>query len=267
MEPATTFVWAEMLADRKFFAEVVVEAARRPDGRVRPERTAAAMGARRPRRVRDHGPDARLRGRVEPARPARGSHPSRDQPVGARVARGQGLHAAGWRSRAPRGAGDHQPDLGTESGRPPDRQRPDADRPVYATFPLAFTARADTSDGRLEIVGTGTGTFRIGVVSLMPADNVSGFKAASIKYLKELGIGIARWPAAELRLRLRLARRHRRSRQAAAPTRVGVERDGIERHGHRRLHDVLPSHRRGALPCGELRARRRALGGGGGSNT
>ncbi len=28
----------------------------------------------------------------------------------------------------------------------------------------------------------------------MPADNVSGFKAASIKYLKEMGIGIARWP-------------------------------------------------------------------------
>ena len=28
----------------------------------------------------------------------------------------------------------------------------------------------------------------------MPADNVSGFKAATIRYLKELGIEIARWP-------------------------------------------------------------------------
>ena len=34
----------------------------------------------------------------------------------------------------------------------------------------------------------------IGAVSLMPADNVSGFKAATIKYLKELGIEMARWP-------------------------------------------------------------------------
>ena len=42
--------------------------------------------------------------------------------------------------------------------------------------------------------GTGTGTFRIGVVSLMPADNVSGFKAATIKHLKDLGVEIARWP-------------------------------------------------------------------------
>ena len=64
----------------------------------------------------------------------------------------------------------------------------------YATVPLKFTAGADTSDGRLEIVGTGSGTFRVGVASLMPADNVSGFKAASIRYLKELGIEIARWP-------------------------------------------------------------------------
>ena len=55
-------------------------------------------------------------------------------------------------------------------------------------------ARADTSDGRLEIVGTGTGSFHVGVASLMPADNVSGFKAATIHWLKELGIEIARWP-------------------------------------------------------------------------
>jgi alpha-N-arabinofuranosidase len=46
----------------------------------------------------------------------------------------------------------------------------------------------------MEIVGTGTGSFHIGAASLMPADNVSGFRAASIRYLKELGIEIARWP-------------------------------------------------------------------------
>ena len=64
----------------------------------------------------------------------------------------------------------------------------------YAKVPLAFTARADTSDGRLEIAGPAPARFDIGVVSLMPADNVSGFKAATIKHLKDLGIEIARWP-------------------------------------------------------------------------
>jgi alpha-N-arabinofuranosidase len=69
--------------------------------------------------------------------------------------------------------------------------------PLTATFakvPLSFTARGDTTDGHLEIVGTGTGSFRIGAVSVMPADNVAGFKAATLRYLKELGVEIARWP-------------------------------------------------------------------------
>ena len=68
----------------------------------------------------------------------------------------------------------------------------------------------------------------------------------------------------ELRLRLRLARRPRRPRQASAAARARLERAGVERHGHRRLHDLLPADRRRALPRRELRPRRRPLGGGGG---
>jgi alpha-N-arabinofuranosidase len=64
----------------------------------------------------------------------------------------------------------------------------------YTTFPLKFTARTDTNEGRFEIVAVGTGTFHIGAVSLMPADHVSGFKAANIRLLREQGISIARWP-------------------------------------------------------------------------
>jgi alpha-N-arabinofuranosidase len=64
----------------------------------------------------------------------------------------------------------------------------------YARFPLKFTANADTNEGRLEIVGTGSGAFHIGAVSMMPADNISGFKAANIRLLKDQGISIARWP-------------------------------------------------------------------------
>ncbi|MGO9274954.1 MAG: alpha-N-arabinofuranosidase [Terriglobia bacterium] len=64
----------------------------------------------------------------------------------------------------------------------------------YVKFPLKFTAGGDSADGRLEITGTGKGTFHIGVVSLMPADNISGFRADMIKLLKELNSGIYRWP-------------------------------------------------------------------------
>ena len=60
----------------------------------------------------------------------------------------------------------------------------------YTKFPLKFTSKADTDDGRLEIVGTGTGSLCIGVVSLMPADNIDGFRADMIALLKELKPGV-----------------------------------------------------------------------------
>jgi alpha-N-arabinofuranosidase len=64
----------------------------------------------------------------------------------------------------------------------------------YTKFPLNFTSGVDTNDGRLEIVGYGKGSFYIGVVSLMPVDNIEGFRADMIKLLKELDSGIYRWP-------------------------------------------------------------------------
>ena len=59
---------------------------------------------------------------------------------------------------------------------------------------MNFTSGADTDDGRLEITGTGKGSFHIGVVSLMPADNIHGFRADMVKLLKDLNAGIYRWP-------------------------------------------------------------------------
>ncbi len=64
----------------------------------------------------------------------------------------------------------------------------------YTKFPLRFTAGADSQDAALEIIGTGSGSFHIGVVSLMPADNMEGYRADMIKLLKELNSGIYRWP-------------------------------------------------------------------------
>ena len=59
---------------------------------------------------------------------------------------------------------------------------------------FTFTAGADTQDAALEIVGEGGGCFEVGAVSLMPADNVDGFRADLVAILKEVGVPIYRWP-------------------------------------------------------------------------
>jgi alpha-N-arabinofuranosidase len=64
---------------------------------------------------------------------------------------------------------------------------------TYRKFPLRFAATADTDDAHLGIIGTGTGTFHVGAVSLMPADNIDGFRAEVIAALKQLRFGVLRF--------------------------------------------------------------------------
>jgi alpha-L-arabinofuranosidase len=64
----------------------------------------------------------------------------------------------------------------------------------YEKFPLSFSPKADSSDAALEITGTGSGDFHIGAVSLMPADNVQGFRPDTIALLKQLHSGMWRLP-------------------------------------------------------------------------
>jgi alpha-N-arabinofuranosidase len=64
----------------------------------------------------------------------------------------------------------------------------------YRKLPLSFTSKADTSDAALEITGTGTGSFHIGTISLMPADNVQGFRPDTIALLRKLHSGMWRLP-------------------------------------------------------------------------
>ena len=66
--------------------------------------------------------------------------------------------------------------------------------PDYVKFPLSFHAEGDSDSARLEIVGTGSGAFHVGAVSLMPANNVNGFRAEVIAALKQLHSGVYRFP-------------------------------------------------------------------------
>jgi len=64
----------------------------------------------------------------------------------------------------------------------------------YRTYPFAFKAGASTENARLEIVSSGRGSFKVGTASIMPADNVEGFRPEVLALLKELDSPVYRWP-------------------------------------------------------------------------
>lgn len=65
---------------------------------------------------------------------------------------------------------------------------------TFTTFPLHFRAQSSTDNGRLEIVATGKGHFFIGTASIMPDDNILGWRADVVALLKELNSPVYRWP-------------------------------------------------------------------------
>ncbi len=81
-------------------------------------------------------------------------------------------------------------------GGPGDRETVviDALEGEYTTHPLSFTARGSTDNGRLEIISRGSGQLTVGTASLMPADNVLGWRADTLALVKELDSPVYRWP-------------------------------------------------------------------------
>ena len=64
----------------------------------------------------------------------------------------------------------------------------------WTRIPMTFSCGAETQEGRLEISGLGAGSFKLGAVSLMPADNVQGFRADTISLMREMDCKILRMP-------------------------------------------------------------------------
>jgi len=64
----------------------------------------------------------------------------------------------------------------------------------YKTVPLAFTAGRSTDNARIEIVSKGSGHFMVGTVSLMPGDNIRGWRADTVALMKRLNAPVYRWP-------------------------------------------------------------------------
>jgi len=59
---------------------------------------------------------------------------------------------------------------------------------------FSFTPTADATDARLEITGLGSGAFRVGAVSLMPSDNIRGWRADTTAIARSLNSGMWRLP-------------------------------------------------------------------------
>lgn len=66
---------------------------------------------------------------------------------------------------------------------------------AWATQTFRFPAsRVSIDSARFEISGTGRGRFRVGAVSLMPADNIDGFRREVVTALRAMHSGVYRFP-------------------------------------------------------------------------
>jgi alpha-N-arabinofuranosidase len=63
----------------------------------------------------------------------------------------------------------------------------------YKKFTFSFKAE-NSGPAQFEIIGTGGGSFHVGAVSLMPADNLDGWRPDAIAVLKSLHSGVYRFP-------------------------------------------------------------------------
>jgi alpha-L-arabinofuranosidase len=64
----------------------------------------------------------------------------------------------------------------------------------WKSYPLEFAPLSDSDQVTLSITAKGKAEFRIGAVSLMPADNVKGWRADTLAELKKLDAPLLRWP-------------------------------------------------------------------------
>ena len=94
----------------------------------------------------------------------------------------------------------------------------------YHTYPLRYTAESSSDNATLEITGTGKGEFHVGAVSLMPADNIDGFRPEIIAVLKQLRFGVLRFPGGNFVSSYEWRYGVGDYRQAAADLRSGVAR-------------------------------------------
>ncbi len=189
-------LWAQMLDDRKFYFPIT-------PARPHPGQSKVPAFFRRlqPRKWRPVGPPAAIT--LDPRRPFVGAHSPR---IALAATAARGIRQSGFSLVAGQRYRGHIWLRGSRGARVRVRlswgTRANQSRtitlpplsPAYRKFPLRFTAGGTTGAGALAITGQGTGSFHIGVVSLMPADNLEGFRPEVIAQLRRLHSGFWRFP-------------------------------------------------------------------------
>ena len=189
-------LWAEMLDDRKFYFPITA-----PEPNVQGEQHHGGFPGMELRKWRPVGPADAVTmdknqpfvGDQSPRISLDGSTPRGIQQAGLAVVKGKQYVGHIWLKGTPGSTvkvaliwGDGAEDRQTASFAHLTS--------TYTNFPFHFTAKADTTNAVFEISGTGTGDFHVGAVSLMPADNVDGFRPDTIALLRQLHSGFWRLP-------------------------------------------------------------------------
>jgi alpha-L-arabinofuranosidase len=184
-------LWSEVLDDRKFFRAV--------DSSPLPEPAGPMARAWRESKWMPLGPDSSVE--MDDSAPYVGSHSPAVRLAGSEP---RGLYQAGLAlaKKAYLGRVVIAADQGARIAAtlswgpgPADRQTVElvAGR-SWSAVPLAFSCLSATEEGRLEIGGLGSGSFKLGAASLMPVDNVQGFRSDTIALMRDMDCKILRMP-------------------------------------------------------------------------
>jgi alpha-N-arabinofuranosidase len=189
-------VWAEMLEDRKFYYPINSKPPEKPPAQAPGRRFRPA-----PRRWMPIGADEFIT--MDTKNPYTGDHtplvkldqkePQGFEQTGLAVLKGKLYSGRIILAGSPSAVVQGTRVWGKE---PSDRQTVTIHTlsSAYRKFPLRFEAQADSDDAQLEIAATGSGAYHVGAVSLMPANNIEGFRADVIAALKQLRFGVLRFP-------------------------------------------------------------------------
>jgi len=189
-------LWSEMLDDRKFYFPIT---AKEPQPPARTQ--AGAMRGMQLRKWRPVGPDTAVAmdqdhpfvGDQSPRIELDASTPQGIRQSGLALVSGKKYVGHIWLRGTPGARVEVALVWGDDAG---DRQTMHVGplTAEYKSFPFTLIAGKATEDGSFEITGTGKGEFHIGTVTLMPADNVDGFRPDTTALLRQVHSGFWRLP-------------------------------------------------------------------------
>lgn len=189
-------LWAEMLDDRKFYYPVVPaskDAPPPPNAEGRPGvsiRKWRPVGGDEAVTMDPHDPFVGAR---SPSVTVSGDVPHGMSQAGIGIAKGKRYDGYLWLSGDAGAAVTVSLIWGAD---PADRQAVALPSPGanWQRVPFSFTPGKDSLDARLEITGTGIGRFRVAAISLMPSDNIDGWRADTTAIARSLHSGFWRLP-------------------------------------------------------------------------